>query len=271
MPIIGMLRVKNEGRWIRQVIDSIKPICQAILVLDDYSTDDTLAICEEAGCFVFRSPFQDGHINEQGDKNWLLEKIFQLVPPEHHHETGTYWCLAIDGDEVLAHNDRVRIHEATMGAHHVYSLQVLYLWNAYNRVRVDGVYRNFNRPSLFRLINPGFQYQATPWGSGANLHCANIPQELLGHTHQEVIPGRLLHLGYRDAADRLRKYEWYCNVDPGNETEDHYRHMVIGDVFPEASIFKWAGPLDVVPLCMACTAIGAALEDRFCRMCGAGL
>jgi hypothetical protein len=56
---------------------------------------------------------------------------------------------------------------------------------------------------------------------------------------------RLLHYGYLHKEDRVRKFHWYNKIDPNNAFEDQYRHMVIGDVFPADSSFKWAGPLEL--------------------------
>jgi hypothetical protein len=49
------------------------------------------------------------------------------------------------------------------------------------------------------------------------------------------------------AADRMKKWKWYNEVDPGNQVEDEYRHMIQGDLGgpgAEESL-KWAGPLRV--------------------------
>jgi hypothetical protein len=50
------------------------------------------------------------------------------------------------------------------------------------------------------------------------------------------------------AEDRIRKYHYYNTIDPNNEFEDQYRHMVIGDIFPANYAGKWAGPLELAPV-----------------------
>jgi len=91
--IIGLLRIKNEARWIERVVRSIQPVCRRILILDDHSTDGTPEICESLGCQPFRSPF-DG-IHEARDKDYLLEKAWETGAA-----VGDY-CLMVDGDEAL--------------------------------------------------------------------------------------------------------------------------------------------------------------------------
>lgn len=246
-PIIyGMLRVKNEARWIDEVLQSIFPICQKVFVLDDHSTDGTPELCEwvDDRITVYRSTFEG--LNESRDKNFLLERITEHVPSEYLGvEQSPYWALAVDGDEVLHPDGKAVIVEfCRTTALHVAKLPIWYLWNGRDQRRVDGVYRNFVRPSLFQ-INRRFTFMTTICGAnGENLHCSSAPQEIMYDAVQCEAP--LLHLGYMDRADRVRKYEWYNKIDPNNERyEDCYRHVVIGDLFPVESVFRFAGPLQL--------------------------
>lgn len=236
----GLLRIKNEARWIDRVIQSIQPVCNRILILDDHSDDGTPEICESLGCTVFRSEFEG--IHEARDKDYLLEQVWAAGA-----KVGD-WCLMIDGDEMLYAPDvPVLLEWIKRGKVGGYSLPILYLWDSENQVRVDGVYKSFRRPSVFRLVdNPKLQFQVTEFGG--NFHCSSVPQHYIGCANVNLIPARLLHFGYMHKADRIRKYEWYNHIDPNNKVEDGYRHMVVGDVFPATSRFHWAGPLEVACL-----------------------
>lgn len=245
MTVLGMLRIKNEARWIEAVIRSIVPVCERIFVFDDHSDDATADICSSFPEVEFyRSPFAG--LDESRDKNWILGKVFKAVDAQHlkGDEDSPFWALAVDGDEVLEEGGPEMIRETLQSSKgvHAYKLPIKYLWDGYERVRVDGVYGPFARPSLFRLMNSGFRFQTTPFGG--NLHCASIPQELLHHAHG-VCPAILWHLGYMLREDRLRKHAHYNDVDPGNESEDCYRHVIQGDVpeIPANAKLKWAGPL----------------------------
>lgn len=234
MQIAAMLRVKNEARWIGEVIDALKPACSPIFVMDDHSDDDTPRICAAHGARVAASPYEG--INEARDKDWLLRGV------EQEMKTGD-WLLCIDGDEVLAPWSIPAVIAAANGSAPAYTFRIRYLWDSRDKVRVDGVYSSFRRPSMFRL-RPGMSFKRT--GAHANLHCSSVPAECIGECAEADVD--LLHLGYMDRADRLRKYEWYNRIDPANSTEDGYRHMVIGDVFPADSTFRYGGPLEVRPL-----------------------
>jgi glycosyltransferase involved in cell wall biosynthesis len=255
MTIFGMMRVKNEAKWIIEVVTAILPICERVFILDDNSTDDTPILLDRFNerVTLFRSPFTG--LDESRDKEFLLDRIYGCIGDmwSSGDEKSPFWALAIDGDEVLVPEGQLAIHSTLLSSRkiHAYKLPIHYLWNDRQHRRVDGVYRHFARPSIFRLMNKAFRFQRTPWGG--NFHCSSIPQELLHHSNHPdaIISGApLLHLGYMDKAQRLKKYEWYNKMDPNNPHEDCYRHIVQGDVpeVPADAKLKWAGPLEIVPV-----------------------
>ena len=235
--IFGLLRVKNEARWIERVVRSIQPVCGRILIFDDHSSDGTSEICESLGCIVFRSTF-DG-IHEARDKDYLLERAW-----ESGAQIGDY-CLMIDGDEALHPDDIPGVPAAVEAGIACGSLHIVYLWDREDQVRVDRWYREFRRPSLFRLMSRDLTFRRT--AHGGNFHCSSAPAQLLSQI--VPIPVRLLHYGYLDKETRVRKFHWYNSVDPHNALEDEYRHIVVGDLFPADSAFRWAGPLKLEALC----------------------
>jgi glycosyltransferase involved in cell wall biosynthesis len=236
MSTFGMLRVKNEARWIERVLRSIQPVCDRILLLDDHSTDGTPELAEALGATVFRSTF-DG-IHEARDKDFLLEKIW-----EAGGQIGDY-CLHVDGDEALHQADIPELQRAMQQGWSCCSMHIVYLWDREDQIRVDRWYKEFRRPSLFKLTARNLTFRRTSFGG--NLHCSSAPAQLLVSIRD--IPVRLLHYGYLHRDDRVRKYHWYNQVDPNNSIEDGYRHMVVGDLFPADSSFRWAGPLELKAL-----------------------
>jgi len=240
----AMLRIKNEARWLPSVLPSLSPLCQTIFVLDDHSTDNSRGIIlSHPGTVYLQSPFTG--LNETRDKDWLLDTIIRGLPEEELNATSQYWVLCIDGDEELEEGgvEKIRGLVAANPTALSFYFKILYLWDSRETVRVDRRYGEFDRPSMFRLINPEFRFQSTPWGG--NLHCSSIPQEFLGHARKGDV--KLLHYGYMLAEDRMKKWKWYNEVDPENEMEDRYRHIIQGDEGgPGAGeTLKWAGPLRV--------------------------
>jgi glycosyltransferase involved in cell wall biosynthesis len=207
--ITGCLRVKDECRWIQRVIASMLPVCDRIAVFDDHSTDGTPFLC--AGMprtTVYDSPFCG--LNEARDKNYLLDKV----------RRDSDWILMLDGDELLTPESIPHLLAIPASAQCV-SFRIWYLWNDEQTVRVDGVYGNFRRQSMFRPGVARFHE-----GSGPNFHCGKL-----------------------DRADRSRKYEWYRKHDPDvgtpRDTNDGYSHMVTGDLFSAGAKFRHGGPLEL--------------------------
>lgn len=233
MRFVGMLRVKNEARWIERVIRSILPLCEHVFILDDHSTDATPEIASSFDqVTVFESPFTG--LDETRDKRYLLDRIVEAG--------GADYVLAIDGDEELEasgpHQIRALVRKRQPPA---VNLRVIYLWNSREQWRTDGVYGRFYRPSVFRLDPGNREFQGTT--ANGNLHCTNVPASLIPYSIPSEI--RLLHYGYMEPEVRARKHEYYNRIDPGNANEDFYRHITQGDAggLPASEKLLHAGPL----------------------------
>jgi len=234
MLIIGMLRIRNESRWIKRVIESILPLCSRVHVFDDNSIDDTVAICRSIpGVLVTSSPWDT--TDEARDKNALLDQV------DRHG--GADWLIHIDGDEVLTHSARLAdaIHTTYSAC---LSLPVLYLWDTEDQIRVDGVYGDFMRESAFRYRGERFKRTS----AGGSFHCGNVPEEV--RANRGYVKAPLLHFGYLHREDRIRKLAWYRSIDPDNKHEDNYRHIAQGDIpeIPADAKMKHGGPLELRPL-----------------------
>jgi hypothetical protein len=215
---LGAMRVKNEARHLREVLESILPLCEQVFVFDDHSTDATVAICQLYGdrVHVFASPFEG--LDEARDKNYLLDHIVAARPQ---------WVLWVDGDEILERSGPEQLRRAIVSAGRtaVFSLAIAYVWDDPGRVRVDGIFGRFTRPSLFRLEGqPVERLRFRSSGFGGNFHCGNVPQGLIGDVRYCAV--RLKHYGYMTAEQRQAKYAWYTAHDPNNALEDHYRHLI---------------------------------------------
>jgi len=184
-------------------------------VMDDHSTDDTAEICAAIQRVeVVASPFTG--LNELRDKNWLLEKARDAE-----------WIVMIDGDEVLTHPEKLLA--AMDDAPSSISMRVLYLWDAEDKVRIDGVYGEFRRHSAFRPRRHVYTS-----GTENGFHCGNVPYRALFDA--VTVDAPILHFGYLDAKERERKYCFYNAVDPNNQVEDRYRHIAAGLETPHVEL-----------------------------------
>jgi glycosyltransferase involved in cell wall biosynthesis len=213
---LGVMRVKNEAPHIGEAIESLRPLCHRVLVLDDHSTDPTPEICRALGCFVSLIPSPFEGLDEARDKNFLLELIAEEQPE---------WVVWIDGDEVLEQAGTAAIRRAASDrrGYGILSLQVTYLWDDPKMVRTDGIFGRMRRPSVFRYYAEDAPRLRFPETGGANLHCGNVPRGARGPVAELAV--RLKHYGYLSPEMRQRKYAWYRAVDPDNAAEDDYRHL----------------------------------------------
>ena len=77
----------NSAASIGRTIRSLKGLSDDIHVVDSFSSDDTIAICEAAGCKVIQHPFA----NYSAQRNWAIDNL----PLAHD------WQLHVDADEEL--------------------------------------------------------------------------------------------------------------------------------------------------------------------------
>ena len=94
-PISILLPTFNSSATVRDTLESVK-WADEILVVDSFSTDNTLEICEEYGARII----QHEYVNSARQKNWAA--------PQCQHE----WILQIDTDETLEPGAREEIDES---------------------------------------------------------------------------------------------------------------------------------------------------------------
>ena len=213
MPVLGMLRVKNEQRWLPRALASILPVCDHIYILDDHSTDLTPEIIKSTPkCTLYHSQFDEG-VDEARDRTWLLLEMGRAanicIDP-----VSPVWVLSIDGDEELVEADREILTQPQSTFVNSYCAQILYLWDNENQIRVDRHYAMCLRPSFFRFTSPHMEFR----NHSGPLHTTGVPISA-GYTRRRHFPApfRLLHYGYMDAADRQKKYDFYMALDPAQK------------------------------------------------------
>jgi len=274
------MRIKNEERWIRRSLERTWKVCQTVVIFDDGSEDKTQeeayasftvnhTLHTRSGVRIFQgesergpcelhyihSPFTQAvrpkeRVNENRDKNILNSYCKSTIDYDY--------VLCLDGDEMLS-NSAVRqfpdVWNFLDNHCDIVVLTFVYLWDAENLRRVDGIYGppsgisqlrfprvyTIKRLEEYDLFNLSFA-----WGGarGGGFHCGSIPTQnfttSLGGA-SKTIDAPVVHFGYIDNPLRQRKYVWYNTIDPGNEHEGCYRHII-----GEAD--QWApGPVELQP------------------------
>lgn len=217
--IICQMRIKNEERWLNEVLDQIALVADGIVILDDGSTDSTPAICRAHPAVIEYHHQSNLPLDEVRDKNFLLQMALKHDPD---------WLLCMDGDEVLEDTAAERMLTAIRHCPPQVStldIQFLYMWDDLQHYRTDGIYRRIFHHRLFSLSGQDRERLTfTPSGYGGNLHCESVPPNLKGKSAE--IDVRVKHLGYMHRTDRARKYAWYCSNDPRHASQGYYEHLL---------------------------------------------
>jgi GT2 family glycosyltransferase/radical SAM superfamily enzyme YgiQ (UPF0313 family)/Tfp pilus assembly protein PilF/cyclopropane fatty-acyl-phospholipid synthase-like methyltransferase len=218
--VIGMLRIRNEEKWIVSALDKASPVVEGFVVLDDGSTDRTPELCR-LHQKVLRYEYQNEPVTDEArDKDRLLQWTLDLNPD---------WILALDGDELLedAGPDILRREllvcppEIT-----VLGFNFLYMWGAHDCYRVDGKYANLRHPRLFKVTGLGIdprslRFRETEYGG--NFHCGSVPTNLPGNTL--YVDVNIKHYGYFEQSQREKKRAFYGQKDPANAAIGYYDHL----------------------------------------------
>lgn len=253
---IAMYRIRNEQRWIRRSLERTWQVCESVVIFDDHSSDNTFteilwsmgesdvvdAMRNHYGSKLggginppprsiqvtangrhlhwITSPFQDT-VDEVRDKNHLWQYVCDL---KFRH------VLCLDGDEMLSQAAIRHFASATDRLEHggadVIVMPFIYLWDAEDKRRVDGVYADIRHARMFTVDRaPYFRECQFAARGRAGFHCGSIPDRL-SINHFDMREMEIIHFGYIDNAIRRAKLLFYNDLDPNNEGEGYYRHIV---------------------------------------------
>ena len=77
----------NCQEIIKETISAATRVATDVVVVDSFSTDETVTIAKQLGCIVYQRPFK----NYSDQRNWIINEL----------NTKYYWQLHLDADEVL--------------------------------------------------------------------------------------------------------------------------------------------------------------------------
>ena len=173
----------NEEENIRKCLESVT-WAEEIIVVDSFSTDETVAICSEYTDRIFQRPWP-GHIEQ---KNFAIEQATCL------------WVLCLDADEYLSPQATAEvIHEVSSSGN-----------------TFDGFILPRHSYYLGRWINHGgwypdhklrlFRRGKARWG-GKNPH-----DKLILEGKSQYLKGDILHTVYRDLSDQLKTVDNFSGI-----------------------------------------------------------
>jgi len=77
----------NSSKSIKNSINVAQKLTKEIVIVDSFSSDNTVNVCKKLGCKVYRRKFN----NYSDQRNWIIKKI----------NKNYLWQLHLDSDEIL--------------------------------------------------------------------------------------------------------------------------------------------------------------------------
>jgi glycosyltransferase involved in cell wall biosynthesis len=212
--VLGLLRVKNEERFIRDVI-AAADFCDDILVFDDHSTDKTREIASEfSNVWIIKSPFLE-------TPNWVEEgrdRTYHAIAAQAYNPE---WIAQINGDEIFEPDTARKIapflDRPEIG---IIETHCLTYWDDEDTLRVDGHFAQSFRQTFWRYpkggdLTYGFAHDS-------------LPNTAKGYTRTREANVAFWHYGGIDVDRRRLRSELYRTIDPYRICSD-WRIMMQGD------------------------------------------
>lgn len=179
----------NEERNIERCLASVQTLADEILVVDSFSIDKTIEICERYQAKVIQNSFE-GHIQQ---KNFAME------------QASNDWILSLDADEALSEELVQAIKQVKSAEKSKVNLYEMNRLTNYcgSWVKYCGWYPD----TKARLVNRKF----AKW-VGVNPH-----DKLKGLKQEKIdfLKGDILHYSYYTKDDHLKQIEYFSKIAAG--------------------------------------------------------
>lgn len=218
---VSMIVHNEEKRYLERVLNAAKKYADSFVIIDDASTDNTVAICEKI--------LEDKKYKIIKNEKSLFKEEYKLRTLQWKEtiKEKPDWILFLDADEEFEEefNTKVKILVENKDID-AYCFRLYDMWNE-NSYRAD---ENWNpeiyRPFLIRY-QPNYKYKFKK----TNQHCGRMPANVLHLSYAESIY-RIKHYGWMNPEDRKLKYERYKKLDPEGEFGNQKQYESILDEEP---------------------------------------
>lgn len=236
--VVCLLPARNAATDLPGYLASAAQVCDAIVALDDGSTDETadLLAADPLVVRLLRNPRRDDYADwdDAANRNRLLAAAAELNPD---------WILSMDADERIDPSDAAALRpflatDALPGF--AYGLQHV-------AMRGDPDHYLPQTQTVYRLFSfaPGQRFP------DRKLHFVPVPTAI---PRARWLPTtiRLQHLGSMTAERRLARFVKYVEADPERRFHADYRHLLAET--DQAALRRWtARPPDIPVLLDAVT------------------
>lgn len=217
MSIYGMMVVKNEsGRYLQSVLNNLLSCVDGVFVYDDASEDETVQTALDCGAIVLAR--HENSFSFQQDEGSFREQALEAMIEKLSLRDGD-WVLSLDADEYPSNGEgsfnkshlESLIYESDGRAIQFTIPEVFGISDNGNPlIRVDGFWKDIKGVRLF-------PYNANYTTFKKGLASGSVPEHYLKDPF-EAINSVILHYGYLDQADRVKKYARYFGA-PGHSVK----------------------------------------------------
>jgi len=220
--VVGLLPARNAAHHLPGYFESVAPVVDAVVALDDGSTDDTaeLLASEPLVEVLLRNPRRATYRgwDDSANRNRLLTASEELEPR---------WLLFLDADERLDPDDAAALrafidHEAVEG--YAYGMRVFRM--------IDGLHQ-WDRGALwvYRL----FAHNCDNHLAEQRLHFVPVPPSIPMERWLNTTV-RIQHLASLTERHRRARFEKYREADPQNRFQPTYTNLLA----PPGQLKPWA-------------------------------
>lgn len=201
--ISGVIIAFNEEIHIKQCLESLQNIVDEIVVVDSFSTDNTVAICESFGARVIQHPF----VGYTDQKNFAVD------------QAQYDYVLSLDADEALSDELKTAILEAKKD----FQFDA-YRFNILNNYCGQWIrHSNWYPGTKTRLFNR----KKSRWYSPTNLH---ETIKLDNPSSISKLHGDLLHWAYDSYSEHHVKNNAYTTLAATNYVKNNGKPISISKV-----------------------------------------
>jgi spore germination protein len=215
--LVCLLPARNCAHDLPAYFESVSRFADAVVALDDGSTDDTRAVLEREPLVqvLLTNPRRESYRgwDDAANRDRLLEAASALEPD---------WILSLDADERLASSDAAALrdfveHDALRGF--AYGLRVYPMSGD-----LDHYDAGSGAPQPLRVYRL-FAYESGQRLAGGRLHLVPVP-ESIPHSRWLETTLRIQHVGNLTEERRRLRFRKYEEADPERECQSDYGHLL---------------------------------------------
>ncbi|HRD56065.1 MAG TPA: glycosyltransferase [Parachlamydiaceae bacterium] len=220
--------VHNEAdKYLRRVLEAAKPYISNAVIIDDASSDNTAAVCEEVLAGI---PL---HLVKNEKSMFTNEVELRKLQFAETIKTDPEWILVLDADEIFENKFKDEIQNLLSQKDvDVYYFKLYDFWDE-EHYRDDQYWsaHHHYRPFLIRY-KPDVDYV---WKETTQ-HCGRFPLNIYNMAYK-ASELRLKHFGWAKKENRIAKYTRYQQLDPDARYGWKEQYDSILDEHP--NLVKW--------------------------------